>query len=135
MKIADPTEDVAFRQWQSQYKHNAKRRGLEWKLTIVEFLELVHSDCHYCGELPANRIMYITRRGINVGTAKIKVTIQANGIDRLYCSQGYKLGNVVTCCSRCNYAKSCMTPEEFLEHARRIVYYHEIWEKYPEIIV
>ena len=40
--------------------------------------------------------------------------IYFNGIDRLYNTCGYILGNIVTCCSTCNYRKGNMHVDDFL---------------------
>src|SRR5581483_11529056 len=63
----------------------AKNRGLEWRLTEIEYLTLRSLPCHYCGfTLPPTGM----------------------GIDRMDFTIGYAVGNVVPCCTECNLAKN-----------------------------
>jgi hypothetical protein len=62
---------------------------------------LLSGDCYYCGKAPAN------------------------GIDRIDSSRKYEKGNVVSCCSTCNYGKREMSTDEFLSWIRR-VYEHKV---------
>ena len=38
-----------------------------------------------------------------------------NGIDRIDSDKGYKIGNVVSCCKQCNYAKGKQSQPNFIE--------------------
>lgn len=46
--------------------------------------------------------------------------LKRNGIDRLDSSIGYVKTNVVSCCTKCNYAKHEMTIDEFKEWIKKI---------------
>jgi hypothetical protein len=74
----------------SEYKCNAKRRGLVFALTQEDFRLIVSNPCRYCGT--ANNI----------------------GIDRVDNAIGYTLKNSSPCCDRCNFAKRDMTESDFL---------------------
>jgi len=65
--------------------HIAKRRSLEWNLSIEEYYDLLSSNkCHYCDD-PLQE----------TGT----------GLDRIDNNKGYILGNVIPCCSSCNITR------------------------------
>lgn len=81
-----------------KYKKGAKRRKIEWNLTKEQFMIFWQKPCYYCGEL-----------------------IKTIGLDRLNNLRGYKFGNVVSCCSRCNYAKRKMSPDEFIGMCRKVI--------------
>lgn len=44
----------------------------------------------------------------------------ARGADRLDPSKGYELGNVVSCCTTCNYLKGTYTEKDFLTLIHKI---------------
>jgi hypothetical protein len=83
--------------------NDARKRGLEWTITLDEHLALLKLPCHYCGG-PLN----------DKGT----------GLDRTDNVLGYYPTNVVPCCGRCNRVKHhYFTYEEMLiigETIRRI---------------
>jgi Domain of unknown function (DUF5664) len=70
----------------------AKKKGLEWTISLEEFSSLRSKPCYYCGgELP----------------------LRGSGLDRLDNSWGYRSGNVVPCCTSCNRVRGdYLTPEE-----------------------
>ncbi len=90
----------------------AKPRGLEFTLTIEEFLELIDGDCFYCDSPPSNEFgknnKYLTGSHIY------------NGIDRLDNNKGYTLTNCVPCCKICNKMKSNLGYDEFFSHIKKI---------------
>lgn len=68
--------------YKSAIRH-ARRRGLSFSLTRLEFDGLISQDCVYClGKLP-------------------KVTV-GGGIDRIDNRVGYEPGNCLPCCNLCN---------------------------------
>lgn len=71
------------------YKSNAKRRKIEFNLTIDEFENLIPGVCHYCGD-------------------------DSNGIDRKDSSKGYVKDNCVPCCKYCNFIKNNIPYEIFV---------------------
>jgi hypothetical protein len=65
------------------YKTKANNKGVAFELTKKDFDILIKSDCKYCHRSPTTWF----------------------GIDRVVPSQGYVLGNVVSCCCDCNTDK------------------------------
>lgn len=88
-----------------------------FELTFKQFYDLTQEDCHYCG-LPA--------KDSNVTTAykNSMAPFRYNGLDRVVCSLGYVLGNVVACCKYCNRAKNDLTYEAFLDLCERVTENH-----------
>jgi hypothetical protein len=62
----------------------AKRRALDWDITLHEYLYIISKPCYYCGgALP----------------------LTGSGLDRMDNTQGYVPNNVVSCCTVCNRIK------------------------------
>ena len=78
------------------YKHGAKNRGYDFKISYEQFCKLIFEPCHYCGESPQS------------------------GIDRVNNTIGYVYDNCVSCCWRCNKWKHTMSDTEFIDHANKI---------------
>lgn len=93
------------------YKRSAKQRSIEWNLSLEEFIEIIHQECHYCGESPTVR-----KKGTNES--------EVNGIDRIDSSKGYTKENCVPCCSICNYMKLNYDTNFFYNHISKIYKYH-----------
>lgn len=75
-------------------KHDAGRRNKEWDLTFEQYEALIKNNCDYCNESIAKE------KGV--------------GLDRLDNDKGYKVNNVVACCSKCNNSRNRnFTPEEW----------------------
>jgi hypothetical protein len=77
----------AGRLW--NFKRDARNRGITVRLTDAQALRLFEGDCYWCG-----------RRG-------------PCGIDRENNEPYYSTKNAVSCCWRCNRAKSSMTAAEW----------------------
>ena len=99
----------------TQYQRNAQRRGLAWEVTDEDFDKLTSSDCHYCGYPPSR----IYRGGKYEGGEFVY-----SGLDRLDNTAGYVAGNVVSCCTDCNRAKSDMSYDDFMAWIARLTEYH-----------
>lgn len=91
---------VPFRAIYNQYKRNSEKAGREFTLTFEEAKGLFSSDCHYCLSPPSRR-------------CKGKHELWYNGIDRVDNTAGYTIGNVVSCCTNCNFAKGVRTYSEY----------------------
>jgi len=91
-----------------EYKRNAKRRGLEFKISKTQFLSFKDKPCRYCG----NILEYI-------------------GLDRLDNDHGYLYTNVDSCCYVCNSFKHVFEESNFLEHVNKI-YSYQIRKKHDE---
>ena len=82
------------------YYRNAKKRELNFLLSLFDFISLITKPCAYCGE-----------------------TNLYNGVDRVDNTKGYTLDNCVPCCTVCNRMKRCMTVAEFKKHCKKVVNY------------
>lgn len=87
-------------------------KGLTSNLNGVEALELFKDKCHYCGIKNSNKFIYKQPHFSHI--------FYYNGIDRIDSSKGYIKGNILSCCKRCNIAKSDMKYHEFIELIKRI---------------
>ncbi len=83
----------------ANYKYGAKRRILNFTLSIKDFVQLISDKCYYCGET--------SKKGFN-------------GIDRKDNYKGYTLKNSVSCCDICNHAKYTMSKTQFLNKVKKI---------------
>ncbi len=86
-----------------RYKKDARKRNIDFNLSIEEFTKLISQDCFYCA-IPPN-----TTRKIDKNNSYLY-----NGIDRVDNNKGYTIENCVACCKMCNFAKNNYTLEEFL---------------------
>lgn len=86
------------------------------------FLRLSQQPCYYCG-IGSSKTYNIADKpstGYTSKRQKEEGTFTHNGLDRLDNSKGHVEGNVVSCCSLCNYAKRTLTVGEFLAHIERM---------------
>lgn len=73
-------------------KNKAKRRGIEWILTLNDYCSIVSPVCHYgCGS---------------------PTSIYGVGLDRKDSSKGYTKENSVSCCWNCNKLKNDLLSEK-----------------------
>lgn len=99
---------VAARQLYANYKHGAKKRGLEFSISYEEAVAMYRQPCMYCGEHPSK---------INVVKNSFFVY---NGIDRVDNGLGYISGNCVPCCKKCNEVKRAMALDEFKAYIEKV---------------
>ena len=116
-------KDPAFVSCYNLYKNRSKKIKREFKLTHDEFRVLTQQDCYYCGCKPF---------GVQNVNPKYKVREHNvpepyifNGLDRIDSSKGYTIDNVVACCKVCNWMKSDMSQQEFIDHCNRISLKHK----------
>lgn len=98
------------------YKHNAKRRGIEFLLTDAEFKNLTKNRCYYCD---------VEAKQQFIGNKGSPIPYIYNGVDRKNNELGYILENCVSCCSQCNYSKNDLSLEDFDNWIDR-VYKHKL---------
>jgi hypothetical protein len=110
----DPCYRQAFSQIWGDYVSTAKEYGKTFSLTQAEFLELITTDCHYCGRPP-----HLARKPRHLGENNNQPFVY-NGIDRMNCKQGYDYVNCVPCCFRCNKMKGSMDYDVFTAHVQMI---------------
>lgn len=96
-----------------RYKQSAKKRGLQFLLSEEAAIQLLLSNCSYCGLEPSTDMRLPAHK-------KFRYT----GIDRVDNSQGYTESNCVPCCSLCNSSKMAQTKEAWLAWVER-VYLHQ----------
>ena len=87
------------------YKSNAKKRELDFNLTIAEFALFWQKPCTYCG-----------------------TEIHTIGLDRIDSDVGYSIENIVPCCSRCNEMKNNRSTNEWMDDMIRILKHQGILE-------
>ena len=102
----------------TSYRQGAVRRGLAFELTYEEFFRLSQLLCHYCGGVCLRRAKRKHKHGV----------FEYNGVDRVDSTKGYVEGNMVPCCTDCNFGKRRLTKEQFLRWVDR-VYRHNNQEK------
>ena len=98
-----------------RYRQGAKKRNLVFDLSFAAFLTLAAQNCYYCNSPPANCYNLKHSKGAQRGKPRAGAAFIHNGIDRVDSAQGYLPDNCVSCCRRCNIAKSNMTTIEFYE--------------------
>lgn len=102
----------------NNYRGGAKRRSIDFSLSIEEFRRICSLDCHYCGAAPGKHNRYFTKQGKLVGkisqfTAD-RAWILYNGIDRKDNNLGYIAENCLPCCGACNYMKGTLDYHDFI---------------------
>ena len=97
------------------YKQNAKKRSLEYRLSIDDFKKLISGNCFYCGYEPT------LSKFVSSSPNRRDRELVCNGIDRVNSEHGYSSDNCVSCCSICNRAKSDLSVEEFQNWIEKIV--------------
>jgi hypothetical protein len=98
-KIRQATFKGRFVAW----KYNAKKRNIDWDLTI-EDLQTIPMVCHYTGE-----ILTLEKNKIN--------TISLDRIDN---AKGYTVNNVVFCCCIINEMKMNRSVKDFVEWCSKV---------------
>ena len=103
-----------------------KGTNIKNELTLEQYDDLIHKNCHYCGEEP-RFINHLSKNKI-----ALKEDFYANGIDRVDPSKNYTLTNCVPCCKRCNFMKGTLGKEEFINQIFKI--YNNLWKKQNDTI-
>jgi hypothetical protein len=98
-KHEDTWRDTQSVNYQS-YLKRATKKELEFNLTKNEFDEIISQNCHYC--------------------KKENSKTHNNGIDRKDNNIGYILSNCMSCCAECNYMKSNLSYQIFIEQCKKI---------------
>lgn len=118
--------DAAWARLYGIYKRGAEKRDLVFELELDYFKSLCSSACFYCKAKESNLIHGLPKKSVNYTAG----TLIYNGIDRINSSLGYVIGNVRSCCRRCNVSKGTMSETEFKEHIVRLYwgYAHTSYE-------
>ena len=96
-----------MRQRYAQMLLSHNKRSNEAPITYETFLDVSSKDCTYCGCKPS----MVSGSGSDH---------KHQGIDRIDSSIPYVDGNVVPCCTVCNYAKRTQDVDEFKRHVLRM---------------
>lgn len=110
IKERSQKHDSGFKKLLRGYKDSARRRGYSFGLSEDQFRELTSGNCHYCGESP----MKISIKCSQVGIYRY------NGIDRKDNTVGYVYNNCVTCCEDCNFLKTSLDYDTFIDMVSKI---------------
>lgn len=113
-----PKGECGFNCVLSDYKYNAKKRGLQWYLSKDDFKYLTQQNCYYCGSPPLGISKPNSKR------ASIDVVENSiycyNGVDRKDNKLGYIKENVVSCCKQCNIIKMHYSHDDFINKCKLI---------------
>ncbi|AGE52931.1 hypothetical protein PBCVCZ2_654R [Paramecium bursaria Chlorella virus CZ-2] len=101
-RITDDWNNVKFKPFEQYRAENIHKN---FKLTPDEYYELRNGNCSYC--------------------FRETTKTHTNGIDRLNNNVGYVKDNCVSCCHDCNILKLVSTPDDFLNHMRKVARYTE----------
>lgn len=107
---------ASFNEVLNSYKQRARRKGIEFSLTVEQFRQLTSGDCFYCGVEP-KQVMRPKNKRNRFGDYTY------NGVDRINSNLGYIIDNCRSCCGICNKAKRDLTDEEFKEWMTRLSLY------------
>jgi hypothetical protein len=103
---------------------NFKKKG--FTLTFEEASVLMHSNCHYCGAAPAQKI--------DSGKTKFWLGFSYQGIDRKDSNKGYCTINCVPCCAVCNQMKSDLSQDTFLSQVAKVAEFNKAGNKVAESV-
>ncbi len=98
----------------TEYKKNAKLRGIDFRVSFEEYEDIVNNPCFYCDGVHPDRGF--------------------NGMDRKDSSQCYRVDNVVSCCKMCNYMKRVDLPETFYLRVRNILLYQDTGKRADNMV-
>jgi hypothetical protein len=107
----------ALRTYFNTTRAMAKHRKLSFELTFAQFHTIIKLPCYYCGSLT-------DVKQINNNSGKIW-RLRANGIDRNDNSIGYIIENCVPCCQLCNFGKSNMLAQEYIDHCKKVAEFND----------
>lgn len=104
------------------YGRRARKRGIQFTLTIEEFKEITSSNCFYCGASPS-QVYRHTIKDRSERSAKHSEYVN-NSVDKIDPNGGYIIGNCVPACKTCNIMKWDHSEEEFRAHIVRLYFNH-----------
>jgi len=113
-------QDGGYRSVFSRYKQNARSRKLNFNIDFDYAVNIMKSNCHYCGIEPSNLFW------------KSYYNVNYNGIDRVDNSRGYENDNIVACCKMCNIAKNNNSEEDFLKWIKRLSEYQRLKDEFKK---
>lgn len=108
-----PANERAINKIYDSYQRGAKGRGIEFKLSKLEFEILIKDNCYYCGAPPQKVV--IIKRLLDV------IEYSHNGIDRIDSNLNYTIDNCVPCCWMCNRAKWNLPVDDFIKWIDQLI--------------
>jgi hypothetical protein len=108
-----PYADDVMSMAASVYNRKSKaksQRGIDFQLSMPEFIDLMRYQCSYCGDEPKQKMYRANKARF----------IAYSGLDRKNSAGDYTSDNVVPCCWDCNFAKSTMSVDEFYTWIHRL---------------
>jgi hypothetical protein len=118
----------SFRYLFARYMWGARNKEIIFLLTFNEFIEMIKTNCAYCGVEPRPFNAWTAHKHRKTPEEFETYWIKANGVDRIKNEDGYKNGNVLPCCKECNYAKGGMTASEWSSYLDRICNYRAAYK-------
>lgn len=100
-------------------KKSAKKRSITWELSKDQVVQLIFSNCTYCGTAPNMFCSPLKHHDLSQKRTE-GATITRNGIDRVDSAKGYVEGNCVTACEQCNKAKLDYSLQDFKAWVMRV---------------
>jgi 5-methylcytosine-specific restriction endonuclease McrA len=91
----------------ADYKARAKKKGISFKISLKQFIEMTSKPCGYCGGFSDEIENFC-------------------GIDRINSNKGYIKDNIMPCCDVCNRMKGTLNFQRFLDKIESI--FHNIFE-------
>lgn len=127
-----PPGEATLNEKYATCRHTAKLRNLEFNLTKEEYVEIVKSNCYYCGEPPSKYNKYLRKDGsLRKESRNNKITqftidrawVNINTVDRIDSDVGYTVTNCVPACWPCNEMKMDSNINDFIKKIYKIVDY------------
>ena len=111
-KTEKELEKICAKCLKGKLKTRYMKRNLTCNIQLNNLLILFKKNCHYCGSEPSNIYHYKNKYN--------KYDFLYNGLDRIDSNKGYTIDNVVSCCKKCNIAKSSMEYDEFINYIKEV---------------
>lgn len=118
-------QEASFRGLFNRSVTNARRRHIDWNISLRDFIKISTQNCFWCGIEPFERYnVAISKNGYTQRKFRTYITengwVKFNGLDRISNAKGYKKSNVQPCCKYCNFARNDMTEDQFIIWINRI---------------
>jgi 5-methylcytosine-specific restriction endonuclease McrA len=118
--ISLPNNKPLILSLKTAWRTYSTRQKYPYDITLEQFYYLSQLNCFYCNAIPTNRINTPLNDKKASQQAKEQGWFIYNGLDRIDCSKGHILDNIVVACKFCNIAKGEMSFDEFMTWAKRI---------------
>src|ERR1700733_11330148 len=107
--------------WEYSARVIYKHRYGDGNLSFDQFHHLTQQHCYWCSVPPSMTYNSATPNKRGVGKKALENNhFTYNGLDRLNCNIGHDITNCVACCATCNWMRTDMTKDEFLQMVKAI---------------